>query len=244
MEVCDPVEESTYKIGTVNVSDFVTPDFYGPKQDPDTFTRYSFTGRAPAPLQVLEGGYITWATQGPKAGVFQALGKHLRKGGIPRAVAPGDLEITRIGAAPQVLSRSWIDANTDAKQEAKQAPCGSVQFYLRPKPAPDAAKQHDQIAAARDASDSPADLDRMLDLVRKLQDPAFRTGFENDPRGTLDSLSIPSPSEFPAAGTALGWKLPPPERYRTLQTQLEQGHRVGYNFSDPHFLLWLSKFPG
>jgi hypothetical protein len=242
MEVCDPVEQSTYTIGTVNVSDFVTPDFYGPLQPPDSFTRYSFTERVTAPLEILEGGYITWASRGPNAYVFQAFGKRGRKRGGP--VPPSDLEITRIGAAPQVLSRSWIDANGQAKQDEKQAPCGSLQHYVVPKPAAPAAGRRAQIGAANDASNAPTDLDRMLDLVQKFQETTFRTDFQNDPTATLESVGITAPSGFPPKGTPLGWKLPDPELYQTLQTQLEQGHRVGYSFGDPAFLPWLAKFPG
>jgi hypothetical protein len=241
MEVCDPVEESTYMIGTVNVSDFVTPDFYGPQQPPDSFPRYSFTERVTKPLELLEDGYITWATGEPNASVYQAFAG---AGGGTAPVSPAALDIKRIGAAPQVLSRSWIDANKEAKQEAKHAPCGDARLYVVRKPPSQAAGQRDEIAAARTASNSPADLNRILDLVRKLQDPAFRDRFQNDPAGTLQSEGLQVPAGFPPPGTALGWKLPEPERYRTLQTQLEQGHRVGFSFNEPGGIMWLAKYPG
>lgn len=56
VEVCDPCETVEYTISGVQVSDFVTPEFYhrcesGP---------YSFMQSVAQPLQVLPGGYISW----------------------------------------------------------------------------------------------------------------------------------------------------------------------------------------
>jgi hypothetical protein len=69
LEICDPCETSTYPINGVLVSDFVTPAFYsGATQG----GRYSFTGRVPAPLTLLAGGYITWRTPSPYERVWQA----------------------------------------------------------------------------------------------------------------------------------------------------------------------------
>jgi len=240
MEVCDPVEQSTYKIGTVSVSDFVTPDFYVLQQPPESFTRYSFTGRVRAPLELLEGGYITWATQAPNAAVFQAFGR----GDGTTPVPTSALEVKRVGAAPQVLSRSWIDANAEAKEEAKAAPCGPAESYVARKPSAKVVGQRAQIAAARDASDSPADLNVMLDLVRRFQGKSFRDDFQRDPTGVLQSLGIPVPSGFPPKGMQLDWELPDREEYQKLQAELEQGHRVGYSFNEPGAIMWLARLPG
>lgn len=55
VEVCDPVESTTYEIDGIYVSDFVTPSYFGI----DSGTRYDFlgrlSGRAPT---LLGGGYI------------------------------------------------------------------------------------------------------------------------------------------------------------------------------------------
>ena len=239
VEVCDPCEESTYKIGTVNVSDFVTPDYYEAKPGPD-YTRYSFTGRITGPFGLLEGGYITWRTEDS---VYQAFGPGSRN----RPLSPGKLEIRRVAAAPQLLSRSWIDAHAQAKTDAKSTPCGGVQYYVaRTSAAKEyAAGLRNQIRNALQASDSPQNLDELLTLARLLgRDPKFRKSFEDDPSAAITSLGYRVPSGFPPAGTPLDTPLPPPEDYQRLQYLLEQGHRVGYSFDEPGALLWGGKFPG
>jgi len=60
VEVCDPSEASqfAYQVNGVTVSDFYTPDFFDPVAAPGV--RYSFTGGIHRPLQILDGGYISW----------------------------------------------------------------------------------------------------------------------------------------------------------------------------------------
>jgi hypothetical protein len=247
MEVCDPVEQSSYKIGSVSVSDFVTPNFYGRKCAADSFTRYSFTGRVKEPLTLLEGGYITWSTHGPDAHVFQAVAQ----GGGDGPVAVGDLKFTDLGPAPKVLSRSWVDTKAEADADFKSRAtekCGKPESYVD---RGDAATERGaglrrQLERAFEARDAPESLDTLLKLVRALgRDKAFHTRFKNDPTGALSSLGIqPVPTEFPPAGTAAAWQLPEQPEYQKLQASLEQQHRIGYNFKETESLLWTGKFPG
>jgi hypothetical protein len=60
VEACDPCEapDFAYVINGVLVSDFITPQFYDPKQT--VGARYSFTGAITKPREVLAGGYISW----------------------------------------------------------------------------------------------------------------------------------------------------------------------------------------
>jgi hypothetical protein len=60
VEACDPCEAAdfAYTINGVLVSDFITPQFYDPKQT--VGARYSFTGAITEPREVLPGGYISW----------------------------------------------------------------------------------------------------------------------------------------------------------------------------------------
>ncbi len=60
VEACDPCEapEFAYVINGVLVSDFITPQFYDPRQTMGA--RYSFTGAITKPREVLAGGYISW----------------------------------------------------------------------------------------------------------------------------------------------------------------------------------------
>lgn len=65
VEVCDPCEAAKYAY-TINtgsshevlVSDFYTPDYFNSQSSPGTL--YSFRGNLTAPLQVLNGGYLSW----------------------------------------------------------------------------------------------------------------------------------------------------------------------------------------
>ena len=71
VEPCDPVEEvDPYTIDGVEVSDFVTPAYY------DSFgasgVRYSFLGSVTQPLEVCDGGYLSWCTHDPPNSVWQA----------------------------------------------------------------------------------------------------------------------------------------------------------------------------
>lgn len=60
VETCDPSEASQfgYTVNGILVSDFYTPQFFDPVQA--SGVRYSFQGAITAPLQVLEGGYLSW----------------------------------------------------------------------------------------------------------------------------------------------------------------------------------------
>jgi hypothetical protein len=60
VEVCDPSEGAKfgYTVNGVLLSDFYTPRFFDPV--PAAGVRYSFTGALTKPLEVLDGGYLSW----------------------------------------------------------------------------------------------------------------------------------------------------------------------------------------
>jgi hypothetical protein len=60
VEICDPCESGrfSYQVNGVVVSDFYTPNFFDPVKAPSV--RYSFKATITAPLQILDGGYISW----------------------------------------------------------------------------------------------------------------------------------------------------------------------------------------
>jgi hypothetical protein len=58
LEVCDPCQSVWYPVNGVPVSDFYGPRYFDPVR-PDQ-GRYSFTGEITRPLQILEGGYLSW----------------------------------------------------------------------------------------------------------------------------------------------------------------------------------------
>lgn len=109
MEVCDPCESSHYELAGVQVSDFVTPQYYGLPSD--SGNRYSFTGRLSAPLDLNPGGYVTWRTA--SGDVWQAYGPD----GHPHART-----VKQLPERPLVLSRQWIDAHPKGIQRPPDAP--------------------------------------------------------------------------------------------------------------------------
>jgi hypothetical protein len=58
LEVCDPCQATWYPVNGVPVSDFYTPRYFDPVRADGV--RYSFTGEIQAPLEILEGGYVSW----------------------------------------------------------------------------------------------------------------------------------------------------------------------------------------
>jgi hypothetical protein len=58
LEVCDPCQAVWYPVNGVPVSDFYTPRYFDPVGVDGG--RYSFSGQIERPLQILEGGYLTW----------------------------------------------------------------------------------------------------------------------------------------------------------------------------------------
>jgi hypothetical protein len=59
LELCDPPERVTYEVGGVPVSDFLLPAFYRSSRR-GSLAGYSHTGAIEEPLQVLDGGYISF----------------------------------------------------------------------------------------------------------------------------------------------------------------------------------------
>jgi hypothetical protein len=58
VEVCDPCLSTYYFVNGLPVSDFYTPRYFDPVQIASV--RYSFTGALGHPLEILDGGYLSW----------------------------------------------------------------------------------------------------------------------------------------------------------------------------------------
>ncbi len=58
LEVCDPCQAVWYPVNGVPMADFYTPRYFEPVNVDRT--RYSFTGAIEGPLQILEGGYLSF----------------------------------------------------------------------------------------------------------------------------------------------------------------------------------------
>jgi hypothetical protein len=74
IEVCDPVEESTYYGDReILLSDFVYPAYYFEDKDAKRGMQFSHCDTIPAPRKLLTGGYLSWQTL-DTGKVFQAFG--------------------------------------------------------------------------------------------------------------------------------------------------------------------------
>jgi hypothetical protein len=58
LEVCDPCQTIWYTVNGQRVSDFYTPRYFDPVRN--DVSRFSFTGELTYPLQILDGGYISY----------------------------------------------------------------------------------------------------------------------------------------------------------------------------------------
>jgi hypothetical protein len=63
VEVCDAVQDCTYFIKGIQVSDFVTPEWYESKHKPGS-QRFSFKNNVDAPLTATPGGYMDVVIKG------------------------------------------------------------------------------------------------------------------------------------------------------------------------------------
>jgi hypothetical protein len=70
LEVCDPCQAAWYPVNGVPVSDFFTPRYFDPVGLEGG--RYSFTGELKKPLDIAEGGYLSWIDP-EDSGLYQLL---------------------------------------------------------------------------------------------------------------------------------------------------------------------------
>lgn len=61
LEVSDPSEAFSYQVNGLNMSDFITPEFYDPVKVDGV--RYSFMGVIKEPRTILKGGYISFVDE-------------------------------------------------------------------------------------------------------------------------------------------------------------------------------------
>jgi hypothetical protein len=237
VEVCDPCESSSYKIDGIEVSDFVTPHYYEPAGT--TAPRYSFTGRITGPLQLLGGGYITWFAQPPDEGAWQASAPKAR-GDEPRVVAPGKLDIVRLGDVASLFSRQSLDADPAAKTERKKQRRVKAPPYSLPKSAQRyGATLRSEFERMLGAIAPPPTPGAILKLVRGLADPTgtFRRRFAENPARELKALGIP----VPAGLVGPIEELASAKRYREVAQALERGERFGFDFTQPEAVSYLAK---
>jgi hypothetical protein len=133
VEVCDPVQTVGYTVNGWMVSDFYTPRFFDPVRNPAAF--YSFTGAIDRPLQLADGGYISWID--PRdSGLYQL------QGGTDDPVLLADIASLARTTAPL---RTVVDTNAMTPR--------LVPSEVRPAPsAIDPASSHRAVRTASRAS--------------------------------------------------------------------------------------------
>ena len=94
LEVCDPCQTVWYPVNGVPVADFFTPRYFDPVRVDRS--RYSFTGALEYPLEIMEGGYLSWIDP-EDSGLYQ--------------LAAGDTEPVRLADLAQ-LARSSAPLRT------------------------------------------------------------------------------------------------------------------------------------
>jgi hypothetical protein len=97
IEICDPCQSVWYPVNGVPVADFYTPRYFDPVYVHGV--RYSFTGAIEHPLQILEGGYLSFLD--PRdSGIYQ-----VRAGGGE----PVELARLEVVAASRAPLRTLVD---------------------------------------------------------------------------------------------------------------------------------------
>ena len=133
LEVCDPCQAVWYPVNGVPVSDFYTPRYFDPVEVPGG--RYSFAGEIERPLQILDGGYLSWIDPEDSALYTLAAGE-----AVPVQIA-NLLDLAR-STAPL---RTVVDTSARAP--------GITQDVLRPaRTAKAAANAYDSVTEASEGS--------------------------------------------------------------------------------------------
>jgi hypothetical protein len=117
VEVCDPCQAMWYPVNGVPVSDFYTPRFFDPVWVGSG--RYSYTGAIEHPLQILEGGYLSWIDPADSALYQLAAGEQaptlladLQQ--LARSTAPLRTVVDTNSATPQLTGASLRPASSAA----------------------------------------------------------------------------------------------------------------------------------
>jgi hypothetical protein len=109
LEVCDPCQTVWYPVNGVQVSDFYTPRYFDPVRSPAA--AYSFTGALEHPLEVVDGGYLSWID--PRdSGLYQL------RGGDPAPVLLEDISGLARTSAPL---RTVVDGNPASPRVTPEA---------------------------------------------------------------------------------------------------------------------------
>jgi hypothetical protein len=133
LEVCDPCQSVWYPVNGVPVSDFYGPRYFDPVEP--TPGRYSFTGELERPLDIVEGGYLTWIDPAD-SGLYQlAYGEsepvlvnslvQLARSTAPLRTIVDMNERTPQVAAPALRQARTVSAGSDVIEAVREASDGA-----------------------------------------------------------------------------------------------------------------------
>jgi hypothetical protein len=185
LEICDPCQDQLYLLNGFQVSDFVLPRYYGARET--ECGCYSFTGKVKRPLELLDGGYITWYTSVPESPVWQAKQDHhgVLTIGPMTIPAPGssrsDVDYTNelFDNLSASVSRSDPAPKAGAPAQGAGTPYGTE---LR----------NDLALVLKDLYGQPTvDVDELLDMINDLATkPDYWQKFHDDEGGTYRSSEL------------------------------------------------------
>lgn len=237
LEICDPCQWSTYTINGVLVSDFVTPQYHDPVETAGA--RYCFTGRLTGPRQLLDGGYITWAT--PENGSAWQAFAPATLAAEPSVTNFAALSVIELGT-PSSFSRDWVDSTVAPDRPGVENALDPSEPLLTPAEesyvkAMGSSKEHGQswrkiVKRFVEPPTVPVD-DKVLALLDKLaKSDALRDEFDTDPQTVIvRELEI----DLPEGSVLRTWDvLPPKARYKAVREGLRQGKRLGPDFHHGH----------
>lgn len=213
VEICDPCQAAdfAYTVNGILVSDFVTPRFYDPRRTAGGC--YSFTGAVTEPLQVLEGGYISWYTSIAGAPIWQASRDR-----------DGELHIGPLAIPAPHFSRHrvnrFIDRTTDVSLHAPRRDVVVRAEELATKAAKRYGEQlkgevHDLLAAYEDERKRrPVDLEQLLPTLKRLAtNKRYYNSFKADPNALFAEVALQG--LLPPGSYFRGARYPSQEEFKT-----------------------------
>jgi hypothetical protein len=141
LEVCDPCQNVWYPVNGIPVSDFYTPRYFEPVEIPGG--RYSFTGEIVRPLQIIDGGYLSWVDPEDSALYTLAYGETVptqiaNLSELPRSATPLRTVVDTSARSPRITAealrpakaaksaRTAFDAVTEASEGAGRSTTEAV----------------------------------------------------------------------------------------------------------------------
>jgi hypothetical protein len=223
VEVCDPCQLQNYMINEIHMSDFVTPDYYRPHHSGG---RYSFTRSVDRPLQVLDGGMVSWRT--PNGQIWGQSGPDEAPERLKDATSlRGSIDPDTTAAGSDITDALHKPHRSRAPFYRLETSAGRYGANLK--------VSIDRILERMGVIPPKASIDAMIKLLTALSKPtdSDRTQFQEDPVGTLRDYGLDPPAD---PQILKNLKLADANAYKAILATIKGGS----GFGDPELLDWLS----